>query len=60
MSLYATLSDDIAALKVMVAERDATIASRDETDEALRTQSPVRTVEIEHLKVSIAKLRCQA
>lgn len=60
MSLHATLPDDIDALKAMVAERDALLASRDETVEALRTQLSARTVEIEHLNLTIAKLRRQA
>ncbi|MBU9211660.1 IS66 family transposase [Burkholderia multivorans] len=60
MSLHAILPDDIDALKTMVAERDALLVSRDETVEALRTQLSARTVEIEHLKLTIAKLRRQA
>lgn len=50
MSAHADLPDDIDTLKAIIAERDAVVAT-------LREQLSTRTAEIEHLKLTIAKLR---
>ncbi|MDR6499014.1 TolA-binding protein [Burkholderia ambifaria] len=49
-STSSTLPDDIDALKALLLERDAQIAD-------LRQQLSSRALEIEHLKLTIAKLR---
>ena len=50
MPAHADLPDDIATLKAIIAERDAVVAT-------LREQLSTRAAEIEHLKLTIAKLR---
>lgn len=50
MPAHADLPDDIDTLKAIIAERDAVVAT-------LREQLSTRTAEIEHLKLTIAKLR---
>jgi len=57
MPAHADLPDDIATLKAMIAERDAALAAKDAVVIALREQLSTRTAEIEHLKLTIAKLR---
>jgi len=64
MTSTSTLPNDIAALKALVAERDAVIAARnaalaarDELVEDLRGQLSTNNAEIEQLKLLIAKLR---
>jgi transposase len=61
---HADLPDDIAALKALLLaseqalrERDSAIAQRDEIVAGLREQLTTNGVEIEHLKLMIAKLR---
>src|SRR5471032_795624 len=61
---HADLPDDIDALKALllaseqtVRERDAAIAAQDELVSGLRAQLTTTEVEIEHLKLMIAKLR---
>ncbi|NEX64923.1 IS66 family transposase [Noviherbaspirillum galbum] len=51
------LPDDIAALKAMIAERDAALAQKEVAVSDLREQLSTRTAEIEHLKLWIAKLQ---
>jgi transposase len=50
MPAHADLPDDIDTLKAIIAERDAVVAT-------LREQLSTRAAEIEHLKLTIAKLR---
>jgi transposase len=57
MPAHADLPDDIATLKAMIAQRDAALADKDAVVIALREQLSTRTAEIEHLKLTIAKLR---
>jgi transposase len=60
MSLHATLPDDIDALKAMIAERDATMASMQEMIDAQKATLDASSAEIAHLKLLLAKLRRQA
>jgi len=57
MSSPADLPDDIAALKALVAERDAALAHKEVVVTELREQLSTRSAEIEHLKLWIAKLQ---
>lgn len=57
MSSPADLPDDIAALKALIAERDAALAHKDVVVTELREQLSTRSAEIEHLKLWIAKLQ---
>jgi transposase len=57
MPAHADLPDDIDTLRAMLAERDAALAAKDAVVVALREQLSTRTAEIEHLKLTIAKLR---
>lgn len=57
MPAHADLPDDIATLQAMLAERDAALAAKDAIVVALREQLSTRAAEIEHLKLTIAKLR---
>lgn len=57
MSSPADLPDDIAALKALVAERDAALAHKEVAVTELREQLSTRSAEIEHLKLWIAKLQ---
>ena len=64
MLSHADLPDDIAALKALLLaseqvlrERDSAIARHDEIVAGLREQLTTHGVEIEHLKLMIAKLR---
>jgi transposase len=63
MFLPADLPDDITTLKALIAERNAalternvSLAEQDTVVNELREQLSTRTVEIEHLKLWIAKL----
>jgi transposase len=51
------LPDDIDALKAMVFARDEIVRKRDAQVAELREQLSSRAIEIEHLKLTIAKLR---
>jgi transposase len=53
----ADLPDDIAALKALIAERDAALAHKEVVVTELREQLSTRSAEIEHLKLWIAKLQ---
>ena len=57
MPAHADLPDDIDTLRAMLAERDAALAATDAIVVELREQLSTRTAEIEHLKLTIAKLR---
>lgn len=57
MPAHANLPDDIDTLKAMIAERDAALAAKDAVVTTLREQLSIRTAEIEHLKLVLAKLR---
>ena len=57
MSSPADLPDDIAALKALIAERDAALARKEVVVTELREQLSTRSAEIEHLKLWIAKLQ---
>jgi transposase len=57
MSSPADLSDDIVALKALIAERDAALAHKEVVVTELCEQLSTRSAEIEHLKLWIAKLQ---
>lgn len=57
MSSPADLPDDIAALKALVAERDAGLAHKEVVVTELLEQLSTRSAEIEHLKLWITKLQ---
>jgi transposase len=57
MPAHADLPDDITTLKAIIAERDAALAASDAVVVALREQLSTRAAEIEHLKLTIAKLK---
>ncbi|MGZ9709311.1 IS66 family transposase [Glaciimonas sp. GNP009] len=57
MPTHTTLPDDIATLQAMILERDVALAAQSETLAQLREELSTRGIEIEHLKLLIAKLR---
>jgi len=57
MLAHNDLPDDIDTLKAMLAERNAALAAQDAVVNELREQLSTRTAEIEHLKLTIAKLQ---
>ncbi|MDY7548205.1 IS66 family transposase [Glaciimonas sp. CA11.2] len=57
MPTHAHLPDDIATLKAMILERDVALATQGEPVAQLREELSTRGIEIEHLKLLIAKLK---
>lgn len=57
MLTHADLPDDIAALKAMVLERESALAAKEIAVVELREQVSTHALEIEHLKLLIAKLK---
>ena len=57
MPAHADLPDDIDTLRAMLAERDVALAARDVVVHELREKLSTRAAEIEHLKLTIAKLQ---
>lgn len=57
MLTHANLPNDIAALKAMVLERESALAAKEIAVVELREQVSTHALEIEHLKLLIAKLR---
>jgi transposase len=57
MLIHADLPDDIATLKAMVLERESALTAKDLIVGQLREQVSTHTLEIEHLKLLIAKLK---
>ncbi|PUA16906.1 transposase, partial [Glaciimonas sp. PCH181] len=57
MSTPPHLPDDISALKAMITDRDAVIALHGETVAQLQDALSSHRIEIEHLKLFIAKLK---
>ena len=57
MLTHADLPDDIAALKAMVLERESALAAKEIVVVELREQISTHALEIEHLKLLIAKLK---
>lgn len=57
MLTHADLPDDVAALKAMVLERESALAAKELVVVELRCQVSTHALEIEHLKLLIAKLK---
>lgn len=57
MLTHADLPNDIAALKAMVLERESVLAAKEILVDELREQVSTHALEIEHLKLLIAKLK---
>ncbi|MGE5622645.1 MAG: IS66 family transposase [Bacillota bacterium] len=57
MLTHADLPDDIATLKAMVLERESALAAKETVVVELRAQVSTHALEIEHLKLLIAKLK---
>lgn len=57
MLTHADLPNDIAALKAMVLERESALAAKEIVVVELRNQVSTNALEIEHLKLLIAKLK---